>query len=99
MQSKAKHLLRGSAFGTPRSKISTIQHLYDQTTEIPSSSLPPDAAMTEETEYAGVRTENASSGSIKDDDSTENCMWPNALQVIICNAILIQFVLKIGALQ
>ncbi|XP_014098754.2 uncharacterized protein [Bactrocera oleae] len=88
VQSKAKHLLRGSTFGVPGSKIPTIQHLYGQTTEIPSSSLPTDTLMTEETEGAGARKENAANVNIKDDDSTENCMWPNALQYSLLQTVV-----------
>ncbi|XP_039960340.1 uncharacterized protein LOC126763529 isoform X4 [Bactrocera neohumeralis] len=88
VQSKAKHLLRGSTFGTPGSKIPTIQHLYGQTTELPSSSLLPDTLMTEETEDAGVRKENASNVYIKENDSSENCMWPNALQYSLLQTVV-----------
>ncbi|XP_018795103.1 PREDICTED: uncharacterized protein LOC108972777 isoform X2 [Bactrocera latifrons] len=88
VQSKAKHLLRGSTFGTPGAKIPNIQHLYGQTTELPSSSLLPDTLMTEETEDAGVRKENTSNVYIRDDDSSENCMWPNALQYSLLQTVV-----------
>ncbi|XP_011188144.2 uncharacterized protein LOC105215743 isoform X2 [Zeugodacus cucurbitae] len=88
VQSKAKHLLRGSTFGTPGSKIPTIQNLYGQSTEIPSTSLPPDTVITEETADASARTENASSVNIKDVDSSENCMWPNALQYSLLQTVV-----------
>ncbi|XP_054747034.1 uncharacterized protein LOC129252905 isoform X1 [Anastrepha obliqua] len=93
VQAKAKHLLRGSTFGSPGQKISTTQYTYNgysqaiPATEIPSTSSQTDTVMTE-IEENGVRPENASSSNITDDIHSENCMWPNALQYSLLQTVV-----------
>uniref|UniRef100_W8AL18 Protein eva-1-C n=1 Tax=Ceratitis capitata TaxID=7213 RepID=W8AL18_CERCA len=85
VQSKAKHLLRGSTFGSPESKIATMHYISSQTTEMSTQT---DTVITEEVENNALHMENTSNTNTKDDDSSESCMWPNALQYSLLQTVV-----------
>lgn len=67
-RTKAKHLLRGSTFGSPTQKVPANRYVNGAHLNGMSVSAGTDAATTTST-------------ADNDDNTPENCMWPNALQV------------------
>lgn len=74
IRGKAKHLLRGSIFGSSTQKVPANRYVnngYAIAIEAPSSTSGPN----------GPITDSSADDAQKSDSSSENCMWPNALQV------------------
>lgn len=96
-RSKAKHLLRGSTFGSPTQKVPANRyvngaHLSEFTG---ASGTTGSLGASTSTDDASASTATTTS-SDNDDNIPDNCMWPNALQVcshssFIHNDIVVQF--------
>lgn len=75
IRGKAKHLLRGSIFGSSSQKVPANRYVnagYAIAMGAPSSSS---------TSSNPTGTESAADAAQTGESSSENCMWPNALQV------------------
>ncbi|XP_017856148.1 PREDICTED: uncharacterized protein LOC108608994 isoform X1 [Drosophila arizonae] len=81
IRGKAKHLLRGSIFGSTTQKVPANRYVsngYAIAMEAPSSTSGPN----------GPITESSADDAQKSESSSENCMWPNALQYSLLQTVV-----------
>ncbi|TDG43116.1 hypothetical protein AWZ03_010473 [Drosophila navojoa] len=81
IRGKAKHLLRGSIFGSTTQKVPANRYVnngYAIAMEAPSSTNGPN----------GPITESTADDAQKSESSSENCMWPNALQYSLLQTVV-----------
>ncbi|XP_030573908.1 uncharacterized protein LOC115772088 isoform X2 [Drosophila novamexicana] len=81
IRGKAKHLLRGSIFGSTSQKVPANRYVnggYAIAVEVPTSTSGP----------GGTITESSADNAQKSDSSSENCMWPNALQYSLLQTVV-----------
>ncbi|TMW44016.1 hypothetical protein DOY81_010904, partial [Sarcophaga bullata] len=71
-RTKAKHLLRGSTFGSPTQKVPANRYVN-------GAYLTDAASLTAVASAANAATTDSTDAD-QDDNTPENCMWPNALQ-------------------
>uniref|UniRef100_A0A1I8MWL7 SUEL-type lectin domain-containing protein n=1 Tax=Musca domestica TaxID=7370 RepID=A0A1I8MWL7_MUSDO len=88
-RSKAKHLLRGSTFGSPTQKVPANRyvngaHLSEFTG---ASGTTGSLGASTSTDDASASTATTTS-SDNDDNTPDNCMWPNALQYSLLQTVV-----------
>ncbi|XP_075153364.1 uncharacterized protein LOC142226967 [Haematobia irritans] len=87
-RAKAKHLLRGSTFGSPTQKVPANRYVNGaHLSELASTS-----GSTASIGYSTTADEDATAGTTttadNDDNIPENCMWPNALQYSLLQTVV-----------
>lgn len=87
IRGKAKHLLRGSIFGLSYPKVQENRFLnngygYGLAIGMPSTSAGTSETVAESAAGTTRSIDEVHSADNNSDKSSENCMWPNALQVI-----------------
>ncbi|XP_017849585.1 uncharacterized protein LOC108604566 isoform X2 [Drosophila busckii] len=80
IRGKAKHLLRGSIFGSSTQQVPANRYVNGGYALPP----PPQVEPTSNSSSAATGTEQAADG----DNSPENCMWPNALQYTLLQTVV-----------
>lgn len=89
IRGKAKHLLRGSIFGSSTQKVPANRYVnggYAIAMEVPTpvatiASPTATDSSTDDAQNSDSSSASSSSSSASSSTSPENCMWPNALQV------------------
>ncbi|XP_020812986.1 uncharacterized protein LOC110187844 isoform X2 [Drosophila serrata] len=94
IRGKAKHLLRGSIFGSSSLKVQANRyvnngHGYGLAVAMPTTSARTSETVTESAGGTAVSIDEVQSASgDTSDNSSENCMWPNALQYSLLQTVV-----------
>ncbi|KAM8707442.1 hypothetical protein ACLKA7_011516 [Drosophila subpalustris] len=87
IRGKAKHLLRGSIFGSASQKVPANRYVNGGFA-IAMEAPPPVATSPAGTESATDDAPSGDSSSASSSASSENCMWPNALQYSLLQTVV-----------
>ncbi|KAH8255015.1 hypothetical protein KR032_002674, partial [Drosophila birchii] len=93
IRGKAKHLLRGSIFGSSSLKVPANRyvnngHGYGLAIAMPSTSVLTSETGAEAAADKAVSIDKVQSSDDTSDNSSENCMWPNALQYSLLQTVV-----------
>ncbi|XP_041633466.1 uncharacterized protein [Drosophila kikkawai] len=93
IRGKAKHLLRGSIFGSSSLKVPANRyvnngHGYGLAIAMPSTSVGTSETVAESAAGTSVSIVEVQSADDTSDSSSENCMWPNALQYSLLQTVV-----------